>query len=117
MDTTTTTTTVIAHVTIVNHLGWAEGDEGEIYEMAGDEVVLSAHGNLASVVTAVGAVVRPRALEWSAPVAGRMVARIDETTRMEIWVGLDLDLIDEAVVPTIEEMDAPALSVAAALAA
>lgn len=113
----TTAAPVVAHVTIVTHLGWAEGDEGDTYEMAGDEVVLSAHGNLASVVTAVVAVVGPRALEWSPPVAGRMYSCIDETTRMEIWVGLDLDLIDEAVVPTIADMDAPALSVAAALAA
>jgi hypothetical protein len=85
--------------------------------LAGDEVVLSAHGNIVSVATAVGAVVGPRALEWSAPVAGRMVARIDDATRMEIWIGLDLDLIDDAVVPTIAEMDAPVLRVAAALAA
>ena len=114
-----TTATVFAAATRASRLYWAEDEDGSGYWVRDNiEEIVDVRGTLDEVTRAIVAAVAPLGkLEWSAASAGHLTAHIGGDDWVELYVGLSMDDMDDGSFPTIEDMDAPAISVAAALAA
>ena len=110
------TDTIYAVATRATRLGWLEDEEGNGYHLEDDiHDLVEVRGTLDEVTRAIVAAVAPlNQLEWSAARNGHLTANIggDDWVTVEVFLSLG----DEDC-PTIAEMDAPALHVAAALAA
>jgi len=108
--------TILAIATRSTRLAWLEDEEGNGYHLEDDiQDLVEVRGTLDEVTRAVVAAVAPLGrLEWTAARAGHLTANIGGNEWVEVKVILATG--DEDF-PTIEEMDAPAEHVAAALAA
>jgi len=112
------TATVFAAATRSTRLYLAEDEDGSRYWVRDNiEEVVEVRGTLDEVTNAVVAAVAPLGrLEWSPANAGHLTAHIGGGDWVELFIAL-ADEGDDGSFPTIEEMDAPAIHVAAALAA
>lgn len=111
----TSTTSIYAVATTFTRRYGADDAGGAYWDMDNITDLLEMRGTLDEVTRAIVAAVAPlNQLEWSAARSGHLTANIggDDWVTVEVFLSLG----DEDC-PTIAEMDAPALHVAAALAA
>jgi len=110
----TSTTAIYAYATTFTRRYGADDAGGAYWDMDNIADLLEMRGTLDEVTHAIVAAVAPLGrLEWSAARNGHLTANIsgDDWVTVEVFLSLGDDC------PTIAEMDAPALHVAAALAA
>jgi hypothetical protein len=110
------TDTIYAVATRATRLGWLEDEEGNGYHLEDNIAdLVEVRGTLDEVARAIVAAVAPLGrLEWSAARAGYLTAHAggDDWVTVKVFLSMSDDDF-----PTIAEMDAPALHVAAVLAA
>jgi hypothetical protein len=111
----TSTTAIYAVATTFTRCCGVDDEGGAYWDMDNIADLLEMRGTLDEVTRAIVAAVAPFSrLEWSATRNGHLTANIggDEWVMVEVFLSLGDDDC-----PTIAEMDAPALHVAAVLAA